>query len=134
MKKDFVEFSGRYPGTMSWLTYNSLIQAIPARQKSILDRNTRKDESYEYCYENLKARPKLVTKTVYFELTSNALMPANPYNRWCKVFTKHIGLEEFALCFKNLYKITNNTKLCDFQFRLLHKRVPTNKDLYTWKI
>ena len=31
-------------------------------------------------------------------------------------------------------QVTNCTKLRDFQYRLLHKKVPTNKELCKWKI
>ena len=33
-----------------------------------------------------------------------------------------------------MYKITNVVKLRDFQYRLLHKRVPSKKELFHWKI
>ena len=33
-----------------------------------------------------------------------------------------------------MYKITNITKLRDYQFRLYHKKIPTNKELKKWKI
>ena len=31
-------------------------------------------------------------------------------------------------------KVTISTKLRDFQYRLLHKKIPTNKELCWWKI
>ena len=46
----------------------------------------------------------------------------------------NVTLEDFLRCFDNLYKITNVTKLRDFQYRLLHKRIPTNKELKKWGI
>ena len=36
--------------------------------------------------------------------------------------------------FKAIYLVTNCTKLRDFQFRMLHGKIPTNKELYKWKI
>ena len=33
-----------------------------------------------------------------------------------------------------MYKMTNVTKIRDLQYRLLHKRLPANKELHRWKI
>ena len=35
---------------------------------------------------------------------------------------------------RNYACVTLSTKLRDFQYRLLHKRIPTNRELYRWKI
>ena len=36
--------------------------------------------------------------------------------------------------FRNMYRITKNTKLIDFQNRLLLCKIPIKNDLYIWKI
>ena len=40
----------------------------------------------------------------------------------------------FTNCFMKLYKITNSTKLRDFQYRLLHKKIPSNRELHKWGV
>ena len=67
-------------------------------------------------------------------LTSNPCISANPYNKWIAVIGNTFTFEQFVGCFRSLTKITNVTKFRDFQYRLLHKRIPSNKELYKWKI
>ena len=42
--------------------------------------------------------------------------------------------EEFLNALHEIKKVTISAKLRDFQFRLSHKRIPTNKELARWKI
>ena len=53
------------------------------------------------------------------------------HNKWEQLglFERNVTLDDNLRCFPNLYKITNNTKLRDFQFRLLQKKAPTNREL-----
>ena len=41
---------------------------------------------------------------------------------------------EINLIWKNVYDITNELKLREFQWKLLHRLLPCNKYLYFWKI
>ena len=43
-------------------------------------------------------------------------------------------IEEYERWFADIPRITISTKLRDFQYRLLHKKLPSNKGLYVWKI
>ena len=53
---------------------------------------------------------------------------------WTEVLDRNITLDEYEKSFSNLYIITNNTKLRDFQYCLLHKKIPTNRELFKWKL
>ena len=44
-----------------------------------------------------------------------------------------INYEEYTLTFRNIYAITGNTKLRDFQYRLLLNKLVFNEDLCKWK-
>ena len=70
---------------------------------------------------------------MYRNLTSRPLVAVNSYNNWVKVIG-NLNLEVFLNSFPNIYKLTNITQLRDFQYRLLHKRLLSNKELYKWKI
>ena len=53
---------------------------------------------------------------------------------WNKVLEIPLSLEEYHKAFSYIGATTISTKLRDFQFRLLHKRLPSNKELHRWKI
>ena len=58
----------------------------------------------------------------------------NSWNRACDIDQTQFSIKIFEQSFQNMYKITNVVKLRDFQYRLLHKRVPSKKELFRWKI
>ena len=55
------------------------------------------------------------------------------YNSWAWKIN-NLEYNEYELAFTSLYKITNNTKLRNFQYRLLLNHIPVNDMLYKWKI
>ena len=128
------EFEVKYPNSVTWLEYSSLISAIPYRWKRIIIDNIMEKATYVHTYDRMKTIKGSVTRYIYNEIVSNALAPADSYNKWCKVIPNFVSLEEFCSCFMYRFKCTNSTKLRDFQFQLLHKRLPSNKELYYWKI
>ena len=56
------------------------------------------------------------------------------YNNWNKLFETELSVARFEKAYVNISKITISTKLRDFQFRLLHKPIPLNRELHRWKI
>ena len=56
------------------------------------------------------------------------------YNNWNKLFETELSVVRFEKAYVNISKITISTKLRDFQFRLLHKCIPSNRELHRWKI
>ena len=89
---------------------------------------------FTHPYDFLLRTKESRTKVIYAKLTNNNLTVVDPYNKWCILFDQQVSLDMYERSFVNLYKITNVTKLRDFQFRLLHKKIPTNKELCWWKI
>ena len=59
---------------------------------------------------------------------------AKYWNSWCEKLTCEDSYTEFCRHFQKLYKITQVTKLRNFQYRLLLGKVFTNDILYKWKI
>ena len=130
----YIEFSERYPAGITWLDYESLKNMVPIRWLNILKAAVRHKEVYVHKYDMLIKVPGSKTKLIYRDLTGNVLSTADAYNRWTPEFKDEISFEYFSQCFPRLYKISNITKLRDFQFRLLHKKVPSNQELCKWKI
>ena len=86
-------------------------------------------KKYEPKYDKLKEMKQSVVKCIYHDLTENALNAMDACNNWNKIFEHPVEFEDYMKCFTKIYKITNNTKLRDFMFHLLHKKIPTNKEL-----
>ena len=135
----YEEFSLRYPNVTNWLEYRSLIDAIPSRWKRLILEPLDLEANVKYLtkYEKLEAMPK-VTKVVYSNLVDKGCVVFDSYNKWNTYFElidlELLNFERYERSFSNLYKISISVKLRDFQYRLLHKRVPTNYELYKWNI
>ena len=96
------------------MSYNALISVIPKYLKQDFGINEE-----NICISVGKA---------YSTLCQNQ----NPF--WEKELEICIPSGKFVAYFKSVYVITNVTKLRSFQYRLLHRAIVTNSQLYHWKI
>ena len=67
-------------------------------------------------------------------ITRTALFPEKAFNFYRSLLNVDINREAFTGCFDLLYNCTSNTKLLDFQYRLLHNAIITNIQLKQWQI
>ena len=116
---------------ITWIQYAGVVQAIPVHWKTIM----RMDENQEVQpnYECLKDKPRL-SHLVYQKLI---LAHDNLYSKYCQWETEmgwQLQHNDFLKLFQDLYKISNNTKLRDFQYRILTRILPTNIMLHKWKM
>ena len=129
------EIATRWP-QLTWLEAQGLINAIPDHWKTIMAdcraANAGTDPDIGL-YDKLLTAPK-PTKTLYMRLTANCCAFYDSLNRWNEVLSESIAHERYEKAFVNLQKVTNCTKLRDFQYRLLHKKLPSNRELYRWGI
>lgn len=115
---------------VSWLEFNSLIAAIPTEWKNMLSHNYH-DPNYKSNYDALKPKS---SQNIYIRLVEDEKALCKVKSRWEEKLNATIEQEEFEKLFLNLYKITTNSKLRSFQFRLLHRRIYLNQQLYRWKM
>ena len=127
------EICKTYNININWLDQQALISSIPVHWKSILEKKVREHEPCEHKYHVLCKTPK-PTKKGYEGLISQPCIYMNSYNRWNAIITDFVTPGEYLKCFGLVAQITISTKLRDFQYRLLHKKIPTNKELHKWKI
>ena len=118
--------------TCTWLNYVGVVHAIPDRWKRLLS-NSRETTGPMPNYDQLRTLNKK-TAHIYHSLTSNTSIIKDAHANWCRVETFSCGHDTFKRAFISINKLTIYTKLRDFQYRLLHKRVPSNKELCRWKI
>ena len=105
------------------MRYNSLITAIPVSWRQAL--KTQKDSveqsinylSADLAYAQLLQKKNLVSLIKHQEGWQNELEMEIPY-------------EEYVHTFLDIYRTSNVAKLRSFQYRLLHRALITNVQLY----
>ena len=128
----FENMIGKFPIVhINWLEYESLMQAIPVNWKLII--NVPDNSTYLHKCDQLTGLKK-TSKLIYTRLISKE---DNLYCRnmcWEWELNVNIELVNLHKHSQNLYKVTNNTKLRNFQYKLLTRTLVTNKHLKQWKI
>ena len=116
---------------LSVMQCNSLLAVIP---KEWITQNERKESvNVNNTYEKNKNCNKLSAK-IYHCLNENVYILRHAFEKWNRNVIIDIDFDQFVSCFKNLYLITNNSKLRSFQFRILHSAIILNKHLFKWKL
>ena len=77
---------------------------------------------------------KRVPKAIYNkEIDIISKFPIKAFNKH-STFLNNLNQEMYGEAFSIMYRCTRSTKLKDFQFRLLHMALITNKELFLFKI
>ena len=121
----FQQFIHKFNLRCNFLQYYSIIHAIPTEWKRILKNInviTEKDTCFNVSKLNLS---KMSCKMIYFQLVKKiAFLPQNAFKKWSnELDTKAIESEKI---FSLLYKCSIEERLRNFQFKLLHRILPTN--------
>ena len=127
------EFNNKAPGCMTWLGYRNILASIPKQWIKIIQDGIKSGCDFQYEWDKLQYKKK-ISRCIYEKLTTKTHIIREASARWEKVLNEQVDPDSFKKAFKNLYTTTNVTKLRDFQYRLLHKRVPCNQELHRWKI
>ena len=114
------------------LQANGLISSIPQSWKRTIQENASDDfTDYEHLVQKIydHAHP-----TAWFYKTVNKKYGAVGIimDKWRTLID--IEIEDIEVAVRNIYKITNHTKLRSFQFRMLHKAIILKDQLVHWKI
>ena len=117
------------------LRFNSLKSAIPKEWKTFLSSVLRQEffplrpYSYDISLRNIK-----LSQFIYQYLSEDATIMINKYVKWNEELGCEIsdGIYDFALKYRNLYRITNITEYRSFQYRFLQRAIVLNTHLYKW--
>ena len=112
---------------LSLMEYNSLVSAILSQWKGALKDTEPSDDQ-------LKPIMCLRASQVYAHLCFNETKINHKVEKWAADMNKTITTEDFLQCFQDILKVTNITKYQSFQYRLLHRALVLNTDLYKWKV
>ena len=128
------ELNDKYDVKINVMLFNQIISAIP---KSWLSKiNT--DSNTEPCRLSVdNIRNKKATRVVYTFITQKNLQ-VNPIQNYAEKWAQDLGIacdpEQYKMFFIHRLKISDSTKLRDFQYRLLLRKIFTNVILFKWKI
>ena len=133
--KSYEQICREYNNCLNWYEFNQLKRAIPTTWWDIA-LNDSFDEIE--CRLNLEGiqRMTAVSREVY-----NIIIEKNAKEILYKSFIKYqqnialsTTIDEYSKLFTRLYKISNETKLRDFQYRQLIFKIYANDTLVKWKI
>ena len=103
---------------LSVMEYNSIICAVPPSIKTSTSGTS---------VLILETTPSAVYRHV-----NSGSFPTSLVNKWEEKLQEEISYLQFLSHLKGIYRVTNLPKLCSFQYRLLHRAIITNKDLFKW--
>ena len=121
----------KYDSCITWLDYRTLTEAIPKYWKFLLKTDECVDGT-ELIRDIIEK--KTFTQLVYRKILTNNCALSASANKWVKLLQEIFDYDTHKMAFTNLYRITNITKLRNFQYRLLHNKIFCNNILYHWKI
>ena len=130
---DYESIQRKLQANICWLSYASLVDAIPPRWWRILGQKVSEGQDYEWLSVKFKNTNRFLV-LAYNLLTSKPCIFMSSYNSWLPYMDETMTVEEFKKALTGYRKVTISTKLRDFQYRLIHKRIPTNKELKRWKL
>lgn len=130
LKYDVIK--ARYGNVLSWYQHTQLLNAIPIKWKSYLMSNYSKEHAFTN-YELIMEDSKISNK-VYSRLNARKTLPSKQQIKWEKTTNSNLCAQEYFKLFSFPLKVTIATKFRDFQYRLLHSAIITNRMLYLWKM
>ena len=115
---------------LSIMEYNSLVSAIPLSWWRIL-----RSKSGNQMVKARDIPNKYLTPHVAYQLlTQKEDVLHRKRIAWEDELGMIISTSLFNRRISDIWKVTNIAKYCSFQYRLLHRSLPTNQTLYKWGI
>ena len=117
------------PG-ITFLFYWGLLSSIPNawRADIILSRHAITQNSNQLFYRKIM-HSHMVSQLVYRRLIVNVVSPPTAMVKWCNEFPD-ISIDAWDYIFRSPWATTRETKIVFFQFKFLHRILPTNRLLY----
>ena len=129
----YSEFKDMYHVECSWLEYHSIINCIPKRWKMLLSTGAIEDGEVPQCkFDELLEYTK-VSRLVYHDMLKTDLVLSKLVKTWNTKTCGLVTIDDMRKYVSDVCKISNVTKLCNFQYRLLHNKIFCNDILFHWK-
>ena len=130
---NYSEIQENYENCITWLEYLQLIKAIPKTWWYLAQKDTKYGNDCKLKLKDVKGIQKCSSKIYNFIIDTKAKDDlVLIYSKYCEL--DEYDIQSFSNLFKNLYKLTKETKLHDFQYRMLIGKIFTNDILARWHI
>jgi hypothetical protein len=123
------------------LEYNSLKSAIPPKWKKIMKGNHTEitdsilEHDCKLTYNKMtKQLTDVTTKDVYKMLLTHTSQRPTSEKKWMETELLQIDNDDWPNIYESAFKLTTDTKLQAFQFKITHRILACKANLYTWKI
>lgn len=130
--KPYNEIVTEFGSVLTWFEYYQIVAAIPVNWKCLLVEGAREPPSLP-CFLAVQNCHK-ISNIVYTKLINVKTKILKKKEMWERRLATCIEDLEYMSLFNNIVKVTIVSKFRDFQYRLLHNALVTNKNLYLWKI
>jgi hypothetical protein len=130
-----------YSITSHFLQYQSLSAAIPKHWKTIIKENKGLvcfDTNEQNCaikmgkiYEHLN---NVSTKEIYWHLVNTIATRPTSESKWNEKLPFIIDENMWTIIYTNYQNITTDTYVMNIQYKITHRILACNKNLFTWKI
>lgn len=117
--------------SITYLQYYGLITAIPGAWLLELRGTCFVLESFLFPYETFQGKTSTCTYD-YLCLDRHALDLLK--QKWSLKLNISITQEEFLNCFERIYSLVLDTRMCNFQYRFLHRAIFCAVMLHRWKM
>ena len=117
---------------LTTMQLNSLITAIPRCWRENSSSNKVNSNKGEELVTRMSMKKNL-TSYVYRKILGETSL-SHKIEKWESELNIQIDYDSFIKCFREIYTVTNIPKYRSFQYRLLHRAILTNKQLYQWNI
>jgi hypothetical protein len=121
------------------LEYNSLISAIPHNWKKTIKNEYKKLPTIvpnQNCTLTLNKMTKelteITTKEIYSTLLEKISKRPTSEQKWLD--TELLDVNDWTHIYQSAFKLTTDTKLQTFQFKITHRILACKTNLFTWKI
>ena len=120
---------------ISTLQYNSLLTVIPVSWKKTFSELTTKVFLPAMPHNlDMLNNTKHLSKIIYTSMTGDLSLIHNKAMKWNQILSTEWDMLQFGKMHEEIKKITNYTKMRDFQYRLLQRALITNIQLKQWGI
>jgi hypothetical protein len=134
-----VELEQKFDIVFRFFEYESLNQAIPQKWKEIIEddkhsKNMIINKEYKIKINNIyKQLAEIETKDIYWELLTKVAERPTSDQSWNNHSDLALTDEEWKTIYKMAYKLTQDTKLFNFNFKVTHRILAVGEKLKTWK-
>ena len=124
----FDEFQALYNIKLNFVEYYSIISAIPQSWKEKIIGKDKLDNITHPLVEKIRSEQKLCKYFYKMLIEKFRELPLNIQNRWGNDL--NVKIENWNLVHKLPFVVTHNSKLQNFQYKLVHRIVSCNSFLY----